>query len=111
MAEVTVEPPVGERLSVAEVTQRYLIHAERRGRKASTRKNIESEARVHLAPFFGTRSMDAIQPQDVLDFVTVLERKRLSPKSIRNVIGRCRRCSTSRAHRSAGGRRSILARG
>jgi integrase len=45
------------------------------------------EARVHLAPFFVTRSIDAIRPQDVLEFVTVLESKGLSPKSIRNVIG------------------------
>src|SRR5215217_3268293 len=52
MAEVTVDPVAGERLDVAEVTRRYLIHAERRGRKASTRKNVESESRVHLAPFF-----------------------------------------------------------
>src|SRR5215218_1621757 len=87
MAEVTVDPVAGERLDVAEVTRRYLIHAERRGRKASTRKNVESESRVHLAPFFGLRSLDAIRSPDVLDFVAVLERKGLSPKSIRNVIG------------------------
>src|SRR5215216_1805816 len=87
MAEVTVERLVGERLDVAEVARRYLIHAERQGRKPSTRQNIESEVRVHLSPFFGTRSLDVIGYQDVLDLVTVLEHKGLAPKSIRNVVG------------------------
>ena len=41
---------------------------------------------MHLAPFFGDRSMDAIPPEDVLDLVAVLEGKGLSPKSIQNVI-------------------------
>ena len=76
-----------ERLDVGEVARRYLIHAERQGRKPSTRQNIESEVRVHLSPFFGTRSIDAIGYQDVLDLVTVLERKGLAPKSIRKVVG------------------------
>ncbi len=70
-----------------EVTLRYLAHSERRGRKPSTLRNVESEVRVHIAPFFGTRSLDAIRPEDVLDFVAVLEDGELSPKSIRNVIG------------------------
>jgi len=79
--------PHGERIDVAETGRRYLTYAERRGRKASTRKNVESEVRVHLAPFFGTRALDAIRPADVADLVTALERKGLAPKSIRNVIG------------------------
>src|SRR4051812_26068326 len=48
MSEVSVVPSVGELLSVQEVAQRYIAHAERRGRKKSTRKNVESEVRVHL---------------------------------------------------------------
>jgi integrase len=77
----------GEQLTVAQVGAHYIAHAERRGRKPSTRQNIESEVRVHLAPFFGARSLDAIEPEDVLDLVAELERKGLAPKSIRNVIG------------------------
>jgi integrase len=87
MATVQAARPAGERLDVAEVARRYLIHAERQGRKPSTRQNIESEVRVHLAPFFRGRSLDAIRPEDVYDLVTVLEAGGLSPKSIRNVIG------------------------
>ncbi len=35
----------------------------------------------------GGRSLDAIQPEDVLNLVAVLERRGLRPKSVRNVIG------------------------
>jgi integrase len=86
-AQTARTAPLSERLDIAETGRRYLSHAERRGRKASTRKNVESEVRVHLSPFFGSRALDAIRPADVADLVTVLERKGLSPKSIRNVIG------------------------
>jgi integrase len=86
IAEVAVTPPVGERLTVEEVTRRYLAHAERQGRKASTRGNIESEVRVHLAPFFRGRSLDAIRPEDVLDLVADLEAKGPAPKTIRNIV-------------------------
>jgi integrase len=86
MAEVTASAPVGEVLTVDEIGARYRAHAERRGRKRSTIKNVESEVRVHLAPFFGTRSFDSIRPEDVRDLVTVLEDKGLSPKSIQNIV-------------------------
>lgn len=87
IAEVRVTPAPGELLNVGEVARRYLVHSERRGRKPSTLRNVESEVRVHIAPFFGTKSLDAIGPGDVLDFVVMLEDGDLSPKSIRNVIG------------------------
>ena len=78
---------VGERLDVAELGGRYLAYAERRGRKRSTRIGIESEVRVHLAPFFGDRAVDAISREDVADLVAELERKNLAPKTIRNILG------------------------
>lgn len=81
-----VKPVSGERLTVGEVSARYVAHAERRGRKLSTRANVESETRVHLEPFFRDRSLDSIASADVLDLIGTLEGKGLSPKSIRNVI-------------------------
>jgi integrase len=81
-----VMPAVGERLTVAEVSERYVVAAERRGRKLSTTSNIESETRVHLAPFFRGKTLDAIRHEDVLNLVAALEAKRLSPKSIRNIV-------------------------
>jgi integrase len=86
IAATQVKPRPGERLMVEEVAQRYIAHAERRGRKRSTCANIESETRVHLAPFFRGRSLDAIQPEDVLDLIATLQGKQLAPKTIRNVI-------------------------
>jgi integrase-like protein len=86
IVETKTVRPAAERLSVEEVAHRYLVHAERRGRKPSTLANIESEVRVHLVPFFGGRSLDAIRPEDVLDLVAVMEAKGLTPKTIRNVI-------------------------
>ena len=76
----------GDRVTIAEASAQYIVAAERRGRKLSTRQNIESETRVHLAPFFGDRSIDSVSRADVLDLVTVLEGKRLAPKTIRNVV-------------------------
>jgi integrase len=78
--------PTGGRLSVAEVSSRYVAHAERRGRKLSTRLHIESETRVHLVPFFGDRALDSIDPGEVLDLIGRLEGKGLKPKSIRNIV-------------------------
>jgi integrase len=86
MSAVRVDPVVGELLSVQEVAQRYVAHAERRGRKKSTRKNVESEVRVHLDPFFGSKSLGSITHEDVLDLVVVLEDKGLAPKTIQNVM-------------------------
>ncbi len=86
MAETQVTATPGESLTIAEVSARYITAAKRRGRKLSTRANVESETRVHLAPFFGERSLDSVRSADVLDLVSTLEEKDLSPKSIRNVI-------------------------
>jgi hypothetical protein len=63
--------------------------SERRGRKPSTRQNIESEVRVHLAPFLGDRSLDRITPEDIADLIANLEGKGLAPKTIHNIIGTC----------------------
>lgn len=75
-----------ERLTVAEVAQRYVENAQRRGRKPSTCANIESEVRVHIAPFFRDKSIDAIRHEDVTDFIAALEGKGLAPKTIRNIV-------------------------
>jgi integrase len=86
MSEVQVTQRVGERLDVEQVGRRYRLHIERKGRKRSTRKNVESEIRVHLAPFFTGRSMETITTEDVIDLVLVLEEKDLAPKRIKNIV-------------------------
>jgi integrase len=78
-------PGLGERLTIAQAGARYIEHAARRGRKRSTLMNLDSEIRVHLAPFFGERAISSIAPEDVADLVRALERT-LAPKTVRNVI-------------------------
>jgi integrase len=86
MGEVKPSTVQGERLTVEEVASRYVRHAERRGCKPSTCANIESDARVHLTPFFAGKAIDAIRHEDVGDLVAAIEGKGLAPKTIRNVI-------------------------
>jgi len=86
MGETQVRPRVGENLTIADVSGRYVAQAKRRGRKRSTWENVESETRVHLDPYFGERSLDSIRSEDVIDLISTLEEKDLAPKSIRNVI-------------------------
>jgi integrase len=105
-AEIQITPRAsGERLDVAQVGRRYRLHIERKGRKRSTVQNVESEVRVHLAPFFAGRAMDAITTEDVIDLVLLLEdSKELAPKTIRNIVATLsalfnyamqRRCATA----------------
>jgi integrase len=83
--EVNPKPRVGEVLTVAEVSTLYIARAKRRGRKRSTLEDLESDTRVHLKPFFGTKSLDSIKRRDVNDFVSTLEEKGLAPKTIRDI--------------------------
>ena len=83
----TTTPAVGEQLTVAQVGERYLQHAQRRGRKPSTVSNIESELRVHLVPYFTDKAINIITTRDISDFVAALETRGLAPKTIRNIIG------------------------
>jgi integrase len=88
MSQAQIKPRAsGERLEIEQVGRRYRLHIERKGRKRSTVQNIESEVRVHLAPFFARRAMDAITTEDVIDLVLLLEEgKELAPKTIRNIV-------------------------
>jgi integrase len=86
MREVVPSAAVGERLTLDQVSRHYVRDAERRGRKPSTRANIESDVRVHLAPFFRGKAIDAIRFEDVRDLLAVLEGKGLAAKSVRNIV-------------------------
>lgn len=86
MHHVKPSRAAGEHLTLEEAAARYVAHAERRGRKPSTCQNIESATRVHLAPFFRGKVIDAIRHEDVVDLLAVLAGKGLAPKTIRNVI-------------------------
>lgn len=87
MGATIAKPRPGEVLDLAELAARYVTYAERRGRKPTTLRNIESETRVHFAPFFGPKAIDSISAEDVADLVAELEGEGLAPKTIRNAIG------------------------
>jgi integrase len=78
-------PTTAGTMTVEEVGRRYLLHAQRRGRKPSTIANVESELRVHVHPFFAGKPLDTISSHDVAEFVTTLERN-VGPKTVRNVV-------------------------
>jgi integrase len=87
IGEVEVNPRTpGERRTVEEVAGIYIAQAKRRGRKRSTLEDIESDTRVHLAPFFAGRSLGSIKSADVEDLISTLEGKELAPKTIRDIV-------------------------
>ena len=57
----------GERLTVAELGERYRRHLEAAGRKPSTTRSVESCCRVWLEPHLGERTLDAVTAEDVED--------------------------------------------
>ncbi len=87
IASTQATPQMGERLTVADVSERYREHIHRKGRKRATLVAVESETRIHLEPFFGGRAFGAITPEDVADFIAGLEEKGLAPKTVCNIHG------------------------
>jgi integrase len=78
--------PAEQRIDLAEAAERYLLHLERKGRKASTLEDYRSFLRVHLVPFFGGKSLDTITPTDVEAFIAAERRDGRSAKSILNYL-------------------------
>ena len=82
MAEVAPEPP-RERITVGDVGERYTRHLETLGRKRSTVGDYRSYLRVHLAPHFGSKSLEKIGRVDVEAFIQRQTDRGLAPKSTR----------------------------
>jgi integrase len=87
IGEVKPIAPVAEALTIAEVGRHYMTYLERMGRKLSTRTAVESTLRVYLEPFFGERAIGFVRHEDVVDLMSLMERKGIAPKTIRNHIG------------------------
>jgi integrase len=87
IAETKPTAPVGEKLTIAEVGEKYLAHLERAGRKPSTIAAVRMTLDVHLEPYFAGRSLASITHNDVHDLIAVMEGKGLAPKSVHNYIG------------------------
>ncbi len=54
--------------------------------KQRTRDEYEGYMRVHVRPYFGDRPVGKLTREDVAAFVAHLERRGLSPKTIRNLV-------------------------
>jgi integrase len=86
MAEVTVTP-LFERMTVEEAGTRLIQQLVTKGRKPSTTAGYESYLRVHVAPFFGEKSIGDITKADIEEFVAVCLDNDQSVKSTRNYLG------------------------
>ncbi len=86
MAEVTVTP-LFERMTVEEAGARLIQQLVTKGRKVSTTAGYESYLRVHVAPFFGAKSIGDITKGDIEEFVAVCLDNDQSIKSTRNYLG------------------------
>lgn len=75
------------RLTIEEVGTRFIAHLTTMGRKRSTLQDYESCLRVHLAPFFGSKTLDKIGPEDVEGFMAAKSREGKASKSILNYLG------------------------
>jgi integrase len=79
--------PVGERLSIEELGERYVADMERRGRKRSSIVAVRSALRVRIVPHFADNALDSYRPADVQVFIAWLEAEELSPKTIHSLAG------------------------
>jgi integrase len=82
-----VAPPPASRVTVREAGERLVAHLEALGRKRATIEAYESLLRVHLAPFFAGRSLDAIRPEDVEAFIAAERQGGSSAKTVHNAVG------------------------
>jgi integrase len=86
MAEVTVAP-LYERMTIEEAGERLIQQLVTKGRKASTTVGYESYLRVHVAPFFGEKSIGEITKEDIEEFIAACLDNDQSVKSTRNYLG------------------------
>ena len=62
----------GERLAVAELSDRYVAYLEAAGRKPSTIAAVRGHIAHWLKPLLGDRQVDAVRREDVRDLVSLM---------------------------------------
>jgi integrase len=80
-------PAVPQRLTVQQAGERLIRHLVTLGRKRSTVEGYDSYLRVHLAPYFADRPLEAIDRDDVEAFMAHCRRNGQSVKSTLNYVG------------------------
>jgi hypothetical protein len=66
----------------ADLRQRLEI----KGRKKSHRMTVAADLRNHIVPFFGTRELRTITPDDIERYIVIKKRNGLAIKTIRNHV-------------------------
>jgi integrase len=79
--------PVEERLTLEQLGERFLVHKETAGLRRRTLRNYECFLRIHLVPFFGGRSVDAVTPVEVEAFIRAQLRRGLARKTVDHHLG------------------------
>jgi integrase len=82
-----VAPPVHSRVEIEEAGRHLIDHRRALGRKPATVEAYDSLLRIHLAPLFAGRSLDAITTEDVEAFIRAKGREGKSAKTITNALG------------------------
>jgi integrase len=87
MEETKRAPVVPERLTLVEVTERYIKHLENVvERRSSTVETYKSIVKKHIRPFFEELAMTAVTDCDIEDFIATRKESGLAPKTINNQV-------------------------
>jgi integrase len=71
------------RMTMADAGRELCRRLEVRGRKKSHRFTVASDLRNHIAPFFATKELDKIEPQDIERYISA-KLTTLAPKTVRD---------------------------
>lgn len=74
------------RVTIEEAGAELRKRLEIKGRKKSHRMTVESDLRNHISPFFGTKDLDRIAPEDIERYILVKQRDGLAVKTVRNHV-------------------------
>ncbi len=77
----------GERMTVETAGRALVDRKESQGRARATVQAYDSLLRVHLAPYFGARTLDKIDRRDVQAFMAHMRASGSSVKTVLNVLG------------------------
>jgi integrase len=77
--------PDGQRVTMEEAGREFCQRLELKGRRKSHRLTVASDLRNHIAPFFASKTLDRIGPEDIERYVAA-KRRTLAIKTIRNHV-------------------------
>ena len=77
--------PDGQRVTMEQAGDEFCQRLELRGRRKSHRLTVASDLRNHIGPFFTSKTLDRIRPEDIERYVAA-KRKTLAIKTIRNHV-------------------------